>query len=488
MPFYLSQLRGGGRILVSKRLLCSAVLVLIFHADPRAAVAESVGEESSEPQLKQSENVSPGSSTSGSKPASAQYLTIVVGGDLGLGGSGQSVNPMGARKHGRLHKWKNLTAGIAPLINGDINFANLETVVTDSNRLRTKAKAFNFRSHPIGVRHLVKIGFNVFSLSNNHAIDYGTEGMRDTQRHIAELKALGLLAAPGLGTTRRTAGGPQKIQLGKATVLVSALGIGGVRPSGRSPGIVNHRSKQGFRDALNWLAAEKGDYRVLSVHHGNEFEIRPLNATVKKFRDQAVRQAGIDLIVGHHAHVAAGVQDVGGKLVFYGLGNLLHPGMRNMSSFNQCRDFGILAKLYLSRDQQGKVRAGAIELRVLQDMHLVSRPMSVKKARQRIAILNLLATGLDHRPSGAKGVRFRSRADGAGLACLPGAAALGGPIAVLCREWSGLPAESVAATRSCRSRVVEARSQRRNHNRKSAAEQSAGKSESRSVHKQIFGD
>ncbi len=464
------------------------MLVLGLHAYQHAAVAEPAGEEISEPQPKQSENVSPGSSTSGSKPASPEYLTIVIGGDLGLGGSGQSVNPTGARKHGRLHKWKNLTAGIAPLINGNINFANLETVVTDSNRLRATDKAFNFRSHPSGVRHLVNMGFNVFSLSNNHAIDYGAAGMRDTQRHIADLKAHGLLAAPGLGTTRRTAGGPQKFQIGKATVLVSALGIGGSLPSGRSPGIVNYRSKQGFRDALTWLAAEKGDYRVLSVHYGNELDIRPSNGTVKKFRDQAVRQAGIDLIVGHHAHVAAGVQNVGGKLVFYGLGNLLHPGMQNMSTFNRCRDYGILAKLHLSRDQQGKVRAGAIELRVLRDMHLVSRPMSAKKAKQRIAVLNQLAAGLDHRPSGAKGIRFRSRADGAGLACLPGAAVLEGPIATLCREWAGLPAESVAAATSCRTRVARARSPRRNRIRKSVAKRYRGKTKSQSVHKQIFGD
>lgn len=412
-----------------------------------------------------------------------RYVTMVIGGDLGLGGSGQSVDPRGARKHGRLHDWQNLTAGLAPLIDGDINFANLETVVTANNRLRPASKAFNFKSHPVGVRHLVKMGFNVFSLSNNHAIDYGRAGMRDTLKHVGEFRRDGLLAAPGLGLSLRAAGGPERFRFRDSTFQISALGIGGPRPSGGNLGILHHGATGGYGNALTWLTSEPADYRILSVHYGPELAVRPSRHIVRKFRDQAVREAGIDLIIGHHAHVAAGVQEVDGKLVFYGLGNLLHPGMQNMARFNRCRDYGILAKLHLAGDARGRLRAGAIELHVLRDMHLRARAMSASMSKQRLAVLNRLARDLDHEPSGASGVRFRARRDGSGLACLPEAAAMGGPVAELCRTWADLPKPVVSST-SCGTQVATARTQRRRPLRTRARPRKS----TRTLFQNVFGD
>ena len=100
-------------------------------------------------------------------------MVIVVGGDIGLSGSDQPVSAKGAYRHGARYDWADLTRHLGLLVNGDINFANLETVVTDKNSLPPTPKKFRFRSHPVGVQHLVKLGFNAFSLANNHAIDYG---------------------------------------------------------------------------------------------------------------------------------------------------------------------------------------------------------------------------------------------------------------------------------------------------------------------------
>ena len=47
-------------------------------------------------------------------------------------------------------------------MNGDLNFMNVETVVTDRNDptldLKEQSGPFNFRTHPNGVRHLVARG------------------------------------------------------------------------------------------------------------------------------------------------------------------------------------------------------------------------------------------------------------------------------------------------------------------------------------------
>ena len=107
-------------------------------------------------------------------------ITLVIVGDTGLNGSLQPVRPDAGLRHGTPHVWSTLTSGIAAEINGDLNFANLETVVTDRNDLSAPDKAFNFRSHPAGVRHLVEVGFNLISTANNHSIDFGERGIRET--------------------------------------------------------------------------------------------------------------------------------------------------------------------------------------------------------------------------------------------------------------------------------------------------------------------
>lgn len=383
-------------------------------------------------------------------------IRLVIGGDLGLGGSGQPVNPRGARRHGKLYAWDDLTAGISGLIDGDLNFANLETIVTEKNSLPAQKKTFVFRSHPAGVRHLVDIGFNVLSTANNHVGDYGTRGMRETLLELDKLRPHGLLAHPGLGISRDDAANPSVVEIKGQRLLFSAIGIGGWAPSKRSPGILGFYSSRDFNEAVESLSRKDGDFRVLSVHYGIELSVRPGANEIKKLRDRAVREKGIDLVVGHHAHVPAGVQEIDGLLVFYGLGNLLHPGMQDMSRFGPCRDYGLMAKIHLAGNENGRLSAKAIEVWPLDTMHLKARRMKPKKAKRRIRVLNKLARGLDDKKTNSRGLRFLAREDGSGLACLEGARDAGGRIGKLCGEWdaAAVAAQPPASISCARRRYV----------------------------------
>ena len=397
---------------------------------------------------------------------SSETVVIVVGGDLGLGGSRQPISDEGGYRHGRRHRWAELTRGIAPLIDGDINFANLETVVSDRHRLRPVAKAYNFKMHPAGVRHLVEVGFNVFSTANNHAIDYGRAGMHETLRHLSALRPHGLAGAPGLGVGRSQASEPSIVHVKGHDIAVSALGIGGGGPlrSATRVGMMSYNATTDFDATIEQLAVAPAAYRMLSVHYGGELQIHPSQSAVAKLRDQAAVAAGIDLVVGHHAHVAAGVQLIDGRLIFYGLGNLLHLGMQNMSKFGPCRDFGLLGRIHLTPGDDGRLVARAVEVVPLVDMHRHSRPMDAARAHTRIAVLNDLATGLDDMPSGATGLRFVAQADGSGLHCLFGARDLPGRIGERCRAAPPRISSAVIATHACRRRTrhaARARSRRR---------------------------
>ena len=108
------------------------------------------------------------------------------------------------------------------------------------------------------------------------------------------------------------------------------------------------------------LVALPADYRILSIHYGLEGRVMPDERQLADWRTYAAEEEGIDLIVGHHPHVAQGVELNGKSLIFYGLGNFLHPGTAEMTRFGLCRDYGLMAKVHLARID-GTWRVEAIE-------------------------------------------------------------------------------------------------------------------------------
>ncbi len=381
------------------------------------------------------------------RPASPRReLTITIGGDLGFNSHMQAVRGDGGSKHGTHLSLRNLTRGLAPLLTGDLNFANLETIVTERNDLRAEPKAFNFRSHPAAVRHAIEIGFNVLSTANNHTMDFGVQGALDTLVHLDRMRSEGRLKAhAGLGRNREEASRPHLIDVRGAHVAFSAIGIVSSgfpyhRASADRPGQMAYQSDDDFDDTAQRLLETRADYRMLSVHQGTERQVQADDNAIRKLRHGAVSGYGIDLVIGHHAHVVQGIEFTEGRLIFYGLGNLLHPGMQNMASFGMCSDYGLLARIHLSSDEHGRLAARAVEVIPLTEMHIGTERMTGDRARDRIHVLNYLAAGLDDRGRRANGVRFQAQADGSGLACLPGAVREQGRIGQLCRSWEGVMA------------------------------------------------
>ena len=236
-----------------------------------------------------------------------------------------------------------------------------------------------------------------------------------------------------------------------------------------------------FTETVSELAAAQADYKVLSAHYGRELSIRPSSSAVRKLRDEAIINHDVDLVVGHHAHVAAGVQRVGRRLIFYGLGNLLHLGMQDMAKFGQCRDFGLVVRVHLSRSDDEKLRATAVEAIPLTRMHAMAEPVASQAAAKRIAVLNGLASELDHKVSGARGVRFKVNKQGHGVYCFEDAG--GGKadkLHSLCRV-EGAPLRDVGVVRCPRlSKSIVSRSSRNKSKRgtlkgrRTAASRSAG--------------
>ena len=208
------------------------------------------------------------------------------------------------------------------------------------------------------------------------------------------------------------------------------------------PGQAAYRRREDFEIVVNRLRELPADYRILSIHYGLEGRVVPDKRQRDDWREFAAREKGINLIVGHHPHVAQGVERVGDSFIFYGLGNFLHPGTAEMKRFGLCRDYGLMAKVHLARSGEGWT-VGAIEAIPITNTHVRPERFSPQDGAQRIFALNYLGAKLGN-STGPEGIAFTPRSDGTGLYCAAGAEALGGKIGALCAAWTPAPAIPVS--------------------------------------------
>lgn len=392
------------------------------------------------------------------KAPAPDRLTLVLVGDTGFNPKGAGVKPEGFEKDGKAMGFTESLSGVARDVDGDLAFVNLETVVTDRNDLKPDSNGqkapYNFQSHPAGLKALIDSGFNLFSLANNHSMDYGANGAEETLYHMAVAAAERAIAYAGIGANFEEATRPGCLEVGRMKLGFGAAGIiTGQRPEHRAgqdkPGQAGYRNEKDFQLVVNRLAEMPADYRILSIHYGLEGRVVPDQRQLRDWRGFAVQTKGIDLIVGHHPHVAQGVERAGDSLIFYGLGNFLHPGTAEMKRFGICRDYGLMAKVHLAK-LEGDWTVGAIEAIPLTNTHMKPERFPPEQSMQRIFALNHLGAQLGDGAT-SQGLRFTTRADGSGLYCTQGAASLGGKIGDLCRGYQSAPATPAKLARHLQS-------------------------------------
>ncbi|HEY6669403.1 MAG TPA: CapA family protein, partial [Methyloceanibacter sp.] len=285
-------------------------------------------------------------------------LTIVLVGDTGFNPTDAPVDAKGIHKGRQVTSFPDTLAAISRDVDGDLAFANIETVVTDRNDLVPESKGkdapFHFRSHPMALKAMMDTGFNLFALANNHSMDYGAQGVEETLYHFAVANTERAIAYAGIGSDFEEATKPACLDLDGMTIGFAATGIiTGDNPQYRAapnrPGQASYRDRPDFEAVVKQLTEMQADYRILSIHYGLEGRVVPDERQLADWRAFAAEEKGIDLILGHHPHVVQGVELNGKSLILYGLGNFLHPGTAEMTRFGMCRDYGLMAKVYLAR-------------------------------------------------------------------------------------------------------------------------------------------
>ena len=257
-------------------------------------------------------------------------ITLALAGDVMLG---RLVNQVLATE-GPRYPW----GDVLPLLRGaDLTLVNLEcAIATGGTPWRRTPKVFHFRTGPLGLAALQEAGVDFVSLANNHVLDFEVEAMVET---LARLDGAGIARA-GAGRDLAEAARPALLAAGGLRVGVLAFtdnepvwAAGAATPGiNYLPVTLDERHFRRLREGVAAARAAGADLVVLENHWGPNMRLRPMSG-FREFARAAV-EAGVDVYVGHSAHVLQGIEMHRGRPIFYDLGDFVDdyavdPELRN---------------------------------------------------------------------------------------------------------------------------------------------------------------
>jgi poly-gamma-glutamate capsule biosynthesis protein CapA/YwtB (metallophosphatase superfamily) len=247
---------------------------------------------------------------------------------------------------------------IKRLLQGDVIFTNLEATIAETGETTTEGRGF--LTPPEALDSLTAFGFNLLSLSGNHAFDLKATGIRNTLKETESRK----IARAGTGNNLAEASAPAYLKTAKGTVALVASASGLITAGGSAtadrPGVNELRVEAGGKpnEASEDLAAgvpnvpnaddarrilqsirearQHADFVIVYQHNhvfgkhsfstifteGMPERLAPNEWMVKWTHEEI--DAGADIIVMHGAPLLHGVEIYHGRPIFYDLGNFIY--------------------------------------------------------------------------------------------------------------------------------------------------------------------
>jgi len=244
----------------------------------------------------------------------AAEIHLVTVGDIMLADAAQPF----LDTYGYDYPFRNLRSSFT---GADLLVGNLEVPLTRHPTPLDPDKTYIYKADPASASALKDFGFNLLCLANNHMLDYGVQGLLDT------LETLRTCELPHFGAGASYADAVAGAVLEAKGTRVGHLGFmerygpyGTTYPDyfarGDQPGVAE-MSEEAVRQATGALKPAV-DVLVVHLHWGRNYA--PVTEVQRTWGRLAV-DLGADLVLGHHPHVAQGVEVYGGVPIVYSLGN-----------------------------------------------------------------------------------------------------------------------------------------------------------------------
>ncbi len=203
---------------------------------------------------------------------------------------------------------------LSHLQNNDFIIGNLEGPTT--LHLNETNHNTPLKSHPNTIKYLKKRNIKLFNLANNHILDYGEIGLKDTLKEITTENCQYF----GAGITQENSITPVIIK--KEGISVAVFGITKTSPS--KMGNTEVFSSDDFSILKKQVNTYKKqvDFVIINFHGGEEYTLFP-SPVKRRFFKKIAGLKNVDCVVAHHSHTFQGYETFDNTPVFYSLGNFI---------------------------------------------------------------------------------------------------------------------------------------------------------------------
>lgn len=229
---------------------------------------------------------------------------------------------------------------------GDISAINQETLIANG-KYEVSGSNFTFNSPPELGDDMIELGFNVFTLANNHLLDKGTGGLEATLDYWDSRMMTNDILVCGAYRNDADAQNIRTMEVNGVTVAFLAYTehINGYSIPASSPLRVVLTSETDVMEEQIRRANEIADAVIVAAHWGVED-----THTVSQDRinlAQNMVEWGADVILGAHPHTAETMEyitrtDGTQGFVFYSLGNFISAQTDNFNLVGEIADFEIV--------------------------------------------------------------------------------------------------------------------------------------------------
>lgn len=248
------------------------------------------------------------------------------------------------------------TNAVSLIKNADISICNLECPLTDSNDKLLKSGP-NLKAPSNSVNVLGKVGFNIASLANNHILDYGEVGVKDT---IFACEANGIKTVGAANNS---------INARKPCIINSSelkIGFYSVADNECASATEKSYGANGFDYCETFDDIRKAslacDALIVLYHTGLEhyqYQSPDLQKRCRKIAD-----CGAKAVICQHSHCIGTFEEHNGSLILYGQGNFLFAKEGKDEKWNT----GLLIEIEVSKDRinwmfhPSEIKDGHVEL------------------------------------------------------------------------------------------------------------------------------
>ena len=193
---------------------------------------------------------------------------------------------------------------------------------------------------------MVKLGFNMVSLANNHTLDKGEKGVINSV-NFWKTKPGVYYAGQALSWEERESNIKILEKNGIKFAFFSYTTVtNGLNPPAGKEYLTNIYSETKVKEDLAKVK-DKVDFIIVAMHWGAEYTTYP--SVGQKAIAQLLAKEGVNLVIGNHAHSIQPVEMIGDTLVFYALGNFIS------AQDTSDRLTGTIVTLNANKTEEGKI-------------------------------------------------------------------------------------------------------------------------------------